>query len=62
MKLFFLTIAAIFGIVSYNKAQEPDNDLPEKSHLAYGGDFSIMKKLEDLAARKIVGQWKRQVG
>ncbi|MCA1758278.1 MAG: arabinogalactan endo-1,4-beta-galactosidase, partial [Bacteroidales bacterium] len=48
MKLFFLTIAALLSFVSCNKAQEPENDFPEKSNLVYGGDFSIMKKLEDL--------------
>ena len=59
MKLFFLTIAAIFGIVSCNKAQNPENDFPEKSHLVYGGDFSIMKKLEDLGGEyKLNGEVK----
>jgi arabinogalactan endo-1,4-beta-galactosidase len=47
MRLFFLTIAALFAIISCNTAQEPENDLPEQGHLVYGGDFSIMKKLED---------------
>ena len=59
MKQFLLTLAVIIGFMSCNKAQEPENELPEVSHLVYGGDFSIMKKLEDLGARyKVNGEVK----
>jgi arabinogalactan endo-1,4-beta-galactosidase len=59
MRLFFLTIAAHLFFVSCNNAQEPINDFPKNSHLMYGGDFSIMKKLEDLGGQyKLNGEVK----
>lgn len=59
MKLFFLTITALLSFVSCNKAQEPENNYPENSHIVYGGDFSIMKKLEDLGGEyKLNGEVK----
>ena len=59
MKLIVLTIAALLSFASCNNAQEPENGIEEKSHLVYGGDFSIMKKLEDLGGEyKINGEAK----
>lgn len=59
MRLFFLTITVLLSFVSCNKAQEPENDLLRESQLVYGGDFSIMKKLEDLGGEyKVNGEVK----
>ncbi|SHF32447.1 arabinogalactan endo-1,4-beta-galactosidase [Mariniphaga anaerophila] len=51
MKLILLTIAVLLSAISCNKAQENSNDLPTEDQLVYGGDFSIMKKNEDLGGQ-----------
>ncbi|HDR50659.1 MAG TPA: beta-1,4-galactanase, partial [Mariniphaga anaerophila] len=59
MRLFVLPFALMLLFISCNKKQETDNEHAQESNLVYGGDFSIMKKLEDLGGQyKINGEVK----
>jgi len=51
MRLFVLPFALMLLFISCNKKQETDNEHAQESNLVYGGDFSIMKKLEDLGGQ-----------
>jgi arabinogalactan endo-1,4-beta-galactosidase len=59
MKPFILFTLAFLFFFSCNKKQDSNDKNVENSILVYGGDFSIMKKLEDLGGQyKVNGEVK----
>lgn len=59
MRTVFLTLVVAIFIISCNKKENNNDTQPVESLLVYGGDFSIMKKLEDAGGEyKIDGEVK----
>ncbi len=59
MRTSILPFVLMLLFISCNKKQETDNENTPQSNLVYGGDFSIMKKLEDLGGQyKLDGEVK----
>lgn len=51
MKSIVIIATALLFIISCSKKQDSKDENITKNNLAYGGDFSIMKKLEDLGGQ-----------
>lgn len=51
MRTLFLLPAILFFVVGCNQSLNNNSDDENESRLEYGGDFSIMKKLEDLGGQ-----------